>query len=728
MAFDDFRRTLETLKVAIAICDAKGAILFANPSFAQLVRRERAALERSTFAPLFEGEARKRIEQNVARVAEGKAGSAFVDAKLAIESDQEHWVQVALQPALDARDKAEGVIAVLHDIGPQLESERALNLTAIRLLSLAEASSTPLMIENADGEVELANAAFCQVLELQSAPQSLVGVSVREVFSRSTGPGDSAFLRHALVVDEVEFGGVWQPRERVTERGPVKAAAEIALIEKIGMELSVAMEGISAIAIRAQQVDFDPALIQHFGRIRESTETAMAAIGDLVDFSKVSGGVVLNKTEFALRAAIADLVERVGQSSEEHGCRLRIKIEQDVADTLVGDIERLSLVMKNLLESAFVLLPGAEVTLQITPEYVTESGIQLSFSVVVAGEGARDAGARAAADAGMGVAVAKFMVTAMGGKLAVATRATADALYSFTIEFPVRPGPPIPQRATYVSLVGMSILIVSGDPDQRLALSNVLRGWRMVPLEADNAAMAMALLERLHQEGSPIPLVIVSNKLPVQDGFLLAFRIKNHRKFRSTLVMMLATEGKPGDAIACRENGISAYMRYPINDRQLNEAIVAVTGASVDVDATPTLVTRHSLREHRKGATILLVDPHRDSQILAAHILGRRDCSVVVAQNLDEARAALDQDLYDIVLVDTDLAGLSGEDAAKLLRSHITRDADRVTLVATSVEHSPAFRKAKTAIGFNATVAKPFRKDDLIALLASIGRVAVEAD
>ncbi len=727
MAFEDFRRTLETLNVAIAIADAKGAILFANPAFAQLVRRERPAIERSTFASFFGADARKRIEQNVARVADGKAGSAFVDAKLEIPDDAQHWVQVALQPALDARDKAAGVIAVLHDIGPQLESERALNLTAVRLLALAEASSTPLMIENADGEVELANAAFCQALELQSAPQSLTGVPAREVFSRSKA-GDSQFLRHALFVEDVEFGAVWQPRARTAETGPVKAAAEIALIEKIGMELSVAMEGISAIAIRAQQVDFDPALIQHFKRIRESTETAMAAIGDLVDFSKVSGGVVLNKAEFRLRASIADLIERVGPSAEEHGCRLRIKVEQDVADALVGDIERLSLVIKNLLESAFVLVPGAEVMLQITPEYVTESGIQLSFSVVVSGEGARDPGVRSAADAGMGIAVAKFMVGAMGGKLAVSTLTTSDALYSFTIEFPLRPAPPAPARATYVSLVGMSILVVSDDPDQRLALSNVLRGWRMVPLEADNAAMAMALLERLNQEGSPIPLVVLSNKLPVQDGFLLAFRIKQHPKFYATLVMMLATEGKPGDAIACRENGISAYMRYPINDRQLNEAIVAVTGASVDADATPTLVTRHSLRENRKGATILLVDAHRDSQILAAHILGRRDCSVVVAQNLDEAKAALDQDLYDIVLVDTSLAGLNGDDAAKLLRAQITRDADRVTLVATSVEHSPAFRKAKTAIGFNTTVGKPFRKEDLLALLQALGRVAVEAD
>ena len=109
--------------------------------------------------------------------------------------------------------------------------------------------------------------------------------------------------------------------------------------------------------------------------------------------------------------------------------------------------------------------------------------------------------------------------------------------------------------------------------------------------------------------------------MAVQDGFLLAFRVKNHPKLFATLVMMLASEGKPGDAIACRENGIAAYMRYPIADKQLNDAIVAVTGASVDADETPTLVTRHSLREQRKGATILLVDPHRDSHMLAAHIL-----------------------------------------------------------------------------------------------------------
>jgi two-component system sensor histidine kinase/response regulator len=386
----------------------------------------------------------------------------------------------------------------------------------------------------------------------------------------------------------------------------------------------------------------------------------------------------------------------------------------------------LLLVLKYLLDNTLAMVPAADVVLQITPEYMTSSGIQLSFSVTLGPQSAAQT-LRLSPEAGMGVAVAKFMVAAMGGKLAIASRGSGDALYSFTIEFPVRAATPPPPRASFATLVGMPVLLVSSDASQRDALANLLRGWRMLPLEADNAPMAMALLERLQVEGAPIPLVILSNRLPVQDGFLLAFRIKHHPKFASTLIMMLASEGKPGDAIACRENGVAAYMRYPISDHQLNEAIMAVTGASVDADESPTLVTRHSLREQRKGATVLLVDRSRDSQILAAHILGREDCSVVVAHDLAEALAALDQDTYDFVLVETSLAGLSGPDAAATLRARITRDPEATCFVAVSTEHSLSYRETRLAQGFDATLGKPFRKDDLLALLDAKARARAPA-
>lgn len=749
MPIEDFKRIVESLKLAVAIADARGAIVFANATLGQLVGREPAKVNGSPLEELFAPGDQKRVQQNVARVAQGKSGASFLDAELAPARGPAQWVQVALQPALDGRNRPAGVIAVLQDIGPQRETEEALNLVTARLLALTEALPVPTLIETAPGDIELVNEAFCRWLALESAPQSLSGLPVHEVMGRSPHVDADAIARardkpqerirlvlklpdgtevtlerQPINIEDGHAGAVWAPRE--APAAPRSAAAEVRLIEKIGAELSVALEGMASIAIRAQQMELDPTIVAQFDSIRDSTQTAMAAIGDLIDFSRMSGQVVLRKAPFGLRAAIADLVARLVAGAEKHECRLRIKVEQDVSDQLEGDVARLQLVLRNLIENAFALVPGAEITLQITPEYTTDAGLQLSFAVMASGEGAERANPDASAHTGMGVALAKFMVAAMGGRLEVAERPQAGPLYGFSIEFPVLEAPPAPRRATYVSLVGLPVLVVSADPQQRLALSNLLRGWRMLPLEADNAPMALALLERLDQEGNSVPLVIVSSNLPVQDGFLLAFRIKHHARLRSTLVMMLATEGRPGDAIACRENGISAYMRYPVADRQLNEAIVAVTGASVDADETPTLVTRHSLREQRKGATVLLVDPSRDSQILAAHILGRHDCSVVVANDLAEAGAALDQDVYDVALVDTALAGLEGNDAATKLRARIARNPDDVTLVAASLDHSPAYRKAKLAAGFDATVAKPFRKDDLLAILQSLGRLAVE--
>jgi two-component system sensor histidine kinase/response regulator len=657
-------------------------------------------------------------------------------------------VRLALQPALDSREKPAGIIAVLQDIGAQRETESALNLTTARLMALVEASPNAALIENSSGEVELVNEAFCRLLGLESAPLSLLGLPAVEVIGRS-GAIDAKALarahrkpdapasfalecpdhhpatleRQPLLVDEEPAGAMWSSQAAlgtIAAQGD-RGASEMVLIEKIGAELSVALEGLSAISIRAQQMEFDPALVEHFHRIRASTETALVAIGDLVDFSKVEGGIELHRAEFRLRAAVADLVKRIAHQAQECGVRLRVRVDQDVPDLLDGDVERLQLLLRNLLESAFGVFPGADVTLAISPEYTTDSGIQLSFAVNATPGLAEKSAPRASAETGMGVAVARFMVAAMGGKLAVGSRPT-EPVYAFTIEVPAHALPP-QRRPTYVSLVGMPVLVVSEDAAQRHELSSLLRGWRMTPMEADNAAMAIALLERMHEEGSPVPIMLVPNRMAVQDGFLLAFRVKNHPSLSATLVMMLATEGRPGDAIACRENGIAAYLRYPIADKQLYDAIVAVTGASVDADETPTLVTRHSLREQRKGATILLVDRHRDSHMLAAHILRKRESSLVVATDLAECVACLDQDVYDIVFADTGLPGLDGPDAASVLRSHMKRDPAATRIYATSIDHSPAFREAKLAEGFDGTLGKPFRRDSLLAILASIGKL-----
>ena len=78
------------------------------------------------------------------------------------------------------------------------------------------------------------------------------------------------------------------------------------------------------------------------------------------------------------------------------------------------DVERLEMIVKNLLESAFAVLPGAEVTLQITPEYITESGIQLSFAIVYSDQGTSQPSAMAGTESSARTVLAGVGLTEAG--------------------------------------------------------------------------------------------------------------------------------------------------------------------------------------------------------------------------------------------------------------------------------------------------------------------------
>src|SRR5206468_1759568 len=168
--------------------------------------------------------------------ADGKAAFAFADAPLTTVDLSERWVQVGFQPTPDSHGKG-GVIALLQDIGTQRETEAALNLLTARVIALAEQSPLAMLIETAPGDIELVNAPFIELLGLDSAPQSLSGLPVRDVLSRSEridsraleqalrnaeeaatltlhtpDTGAVELERHPLVVDDEPAGAVWTSR------------------------------------------------------------------------------------------------------------------------------------------------------------------------------------------------------------------------------------------------------------------------------------------------------------------------------------------------------------------------------------------------------------------------------------------------------------------------------------------------------------------------------------
>ena len=736
--------------------DAAGRITYATAALAKWVGRETNYSIAEILAP---GD-RSRLEQTLARILDGKTATALLEVTLTTESAQ---VPAELKLVASQREgsKVTAVAGWFRDVSMERAKEAAANVQGTHLLDLVENISDACVVENGVGAVEMVNAAFCELFRVEAAPQSLVGIFCSDLFAQAsaatekkvapiyfpldskqndefefTFAGGKRVKQHSLPVpSEDGIAGRLHIFRRLEENmvapaGSATIAAQSQLVEKIARNLAIALESAGNAIHRAEQMHLPNAVLEHFRRVESAAQSAFTDIAGLVDLTHIeSGDLKLESMEFHLRDRIANLLESVVPMAEDRSIQLHLSVEQDVPEHLIGDGARLMLVLRSLLEAGLSSAQGGgELAVVVEPEYSAENKIHLSFRVETIPPKGGTRQKNASATGLMQLSLARQIVRAMGsggaGKIDVREK-KETTIHQFTAVFPYRKAKEPRTRPTFVTLTGLPVLIVSADAEQRKELSDLARGWRMQPTEADNAAVALQLLARMAFESSPIPLVITSNQLPIQDGFLLGFRIKHQSRLKQTVVMMLAKSGKPGDAIACRENGISAYLRHPIAANQINEAISAVMGArDDDTEATSTLITRHSLREAKAGS-ILIVDPNRDHAIVAIRALRKKDYRVVHTDTADEAYTELSQDVFDLLIVDPTAKGF----AELGIEGIADRLQEKFSLTSSSIPVLLAVEDSISAVefGFSGMLKKPYEKEALLQKVAALIPVKVAA-
>ena len=754
-----FEQLLQALDEPVFEMDVAGVVVYATAAMDAWTDRDNGYV----FAEVLAAADRARFLQTFQRLVDGKTANVVLEIALSDVDGTERPIELKLAASQREGDKTTTVVGWLRDLSMEKAKEAAANVQGTHLLDLVEGVSDACVVESADGSVEMVNAAFCELFNVKSATQSLIGTPCAALFAQAAKATDQKvapiyFPMDVAAPDEFEFAFTDKRRARqhsipvpgedgvagrlhifraldVKAKAPANLAvlsatdaAQLQLIEKIAHDLATTVEGAASAIYRAEQLELPGQVLDHFRRVESSAQSAFSSIAGLLDFSKLeTSEIKLDSVEFHLRESVGNMLERIVPAAEERAVQLKLRIEQDVPEHLIGDGARTMLCLRNLLECALPPLldrvPGTEISLVVEPEYSAGNQIHLSFSVVQSTPKGTVRTKSTSPAAMMQLSLARQIVRAMhgnatgkaGGKIDIKERKETTT-WQFTAAFPYLAIKDPRSRPTFVTLTGMRVLIVSSDLEQRKQLSELARNWRMLPYEADNAAMALSLLSRAADEDAAIALVITANQLPVQDGFLLAFRIKHNPKLKQTAVVMLATAGKPGDAIACRESGISAYLRQPIGSNQLNEALSAVMGAQDDdSESTSTLITRHSLREAKAG-TVLVIDANREHAMAAAMVLKKSGYRISTADSAKVAYIEMEQDHFDVIIIDPTTPGfvdMGIESIADALREKLPAKSPNIPILLALTEDM-----SSVEYGYSGTVTKPYDKEELIAQVA----------
>ena len=236
---------------------------------------------------------------------------------------------------------------------------------------------------------------------------------------------------------------------------------------------------------------------------------------------------------------------------------------------------------------------------------------------------------------------------------------------------------------------------------------------------ADGAESALRLLRQAAAQGQPFRLAVLDQQMPGMDGSELGRQIKADPQLEATVLVMVTSLARRGDAAALEGLGFAGYLTKPVRQAQLHQCLELALERAKGHPPKAGIVTRHVVAESGKpGVRILLAEDNVINQKVAQALLGKLGYRSAVAANGLEVLRALELIRYDLVLMDCQMPEMDGFEATAKLREPGSKVLEpAVPIIAMTANAMAGDRERCEAAGMSDYLAKPVSREALAAVL-----------
>lgn len=487
-----------------------------------------------------------------------------------------------------------------------------------------------------------------------------------------------------------------QELEQARRRALDMAHARAAFLANMSHEIRTPLNGMLGMIALALDNPLPGEQRQQLTIAHDSGKVLVELLNDILDLSKFDAGQLeLERIPFDMATLVEDTASLLSQNVAQ-GVELTCLIAHDFPASVLGDPTRVRQIVGNLLSNALKFTRFGRVDVRLEPMIggvrleVRDTGIGIPEEAQArifqpftqAGAGIT----RQYGGTGLGLALTRNLCKAMHGHLHIRSQPGFGS--RFTAELPLnacaKADTPEPLHASVAALTaagsGLHELMLGLLPALGLAYA------RHDGIDTVAGATDLLILDDVQalpevRRVSQVPILLVTaygNFLPSEQALAMAPLHQLARPLtRGALYQTLHRVLQGHDA------------EHPL--------------------ATPPPATA-------KGrARILLVEDNPVNQLVAKGMLAKLGCQVELATQGVEALARLEEEAFDLVLMDCNMPVMDGYEATRRIRER--GHWPGLPIVALTANAMPEERDRCRAAGMDDYLAKPFRREDLLAVV-----------